>query len=482
MCCMTEVLAIKQGEHIATEEHAPTAPGADSFAPSAVRAQLDRILNSRAFARSPRISRFLTFVVEETLQGQEDKLKEYLLGVEVFGRTESFDPRIDSIVRVEARRLRYKLERYYDTEGREDTVLIQLRKGCYVPTFTRKRSGAGGADEEVSDVPYVRAIDNAHAFALYAKGRWNLERWTADGVAESISCFTHALEEDPDCASAQAGLASAWTLAGFLGVMAGRDVLPKAKSAAHRALVIDPDCAEAHTALGMTAALQDWNWPESENHLRRAIHLNPCDVQARVSYSLFLIFTGRFNDAVREARRAQQAAPTILSTHLAVGLACHAGGAYDEALLQYRLAQELEPSSFAAFLATGILLADQQVFEQAINALHRARQMNAGGAAATAALAYAHAGAGRFDQARQLAGELESASAHRYVPALARAFAASAIGDIATAAKKLEEAAEERSPWLPLARFSQAFAPVRATDEYARLAERLHWAQASAEA
>src|SRR5689334_24256366 len=107
---MAEALAIRQVDYIGSEEQAPTRPGADPLASQAVRTQLERILNSRAFARSPRISRFLTFVVEQTLQRQEDKLKEYLLGVEVFGRMESFDPRIDSIVRVEARRLRYKLE------------------------------------------------------------------------------------------------------------------------------------------------------------------------------------------------------------------------------------------------------------------------------------------------------------------------------------------------------------------------------------
>ena len=477
---MTELLAIRQGEYIANEEHAPASRGADSIAPPAVRAQLERILNSRAFARSPRISRFLTFVVEETLQGQEDKLKEYLLGVEVFGRMESFDPRIDSIVRVEARRLRYKLEKYYESEGREDTVFIQLRKGCYVPTFTRKRSGSDGLEGELSDVPFVRAIQNPHAFSLYAKGRWNLDRWTADGVAESISCFTHALDEDPDCASAHAGLGSAWLLASFLGLMPARDILGKAKSSAHNALAIASDCAEAHTVIGMAAAIGDRNWSEAEGSLRRAIHHNPCDISARVWYSVFLTLTGRSDEAVREARRAQQAGPTMLSTHLAVGFACHAGGAYDEALLQYRLAQELDASSYPAFLATGVLLADQQVFEQSMNALNRARQISPGSAAVTAALAYVHAGAGRSEEAKQCVAEIAELAGRQYVPALVQAFAASAVGDMTRAIQKLDEAADERSPWLPVVRFAQAFAPVRGGAEYTRVLEHLNVAQAPA--
>ncbi|HTM50580.1 MAG TPA: FlgO family outer membrane protein [Bryobacteraceae bacterium] len=82
-------------------------------------------------------SRFLRFVVEETLQGRAGLLKEYSIGVEAFGRGESFDPRQDSIVRVEARKLRSNLAEYYQAEGRYDPARIELRKGAYIPTFTR---------------------------------------------------------------------------------------------------------------------------------------------------------------------------------------------------------------------------------------------------------------------------------------------------------------------------------------------------------
>ncbi len=108
-----------------------------------IRSQLDLILRSRAFIQSHRIRRFLQFVVEESLLGQPHRLKEYLIGLEVFDRREAFDPRVDSIVRVEARRLRYKLDEYYRTEGREDGIRIVLRKGSYVPIF-EYRSAANG--------------------------------------------------------------------------------------------------------------------------------------------------------------------------------------------------------------------------------------------------------------------------------------------------------------------------------------------------
>ncbi len=80
----------------------------------------------------------LRFLVEETLAGRASRLKEYVLGVEVFDRPASYDPRLDSIVRVEARRLRSALEQYYADEGRADPVIIGLERGSYIPTFRRR--------------------------------------------------------------------------------------------------------------------------------------------------------------------------------------------------------------------------------------------------------------------------------------------------------------------------------------------------------
>ena len=114
----------------------------------AVRAQLGQILGSADFAQSGRINAFLSFVVEETLAGRSDRLKEYTIATTVFERDESFDPQTNTIVRVEAGRLRRRLERYYLTEGRGDPVRIDLPKGTYVPLFREARPGADAVAEE----------------------------------------------------------------------------------------------------------------------------------------------------------------------------------------------------------------------------------------------------------------------------------------------------------------------------------------------
>ena len=110
-----------------------------------VRAALEKILASPGFVNADRLSRFLRYTVEETLNGQTDKLKETLLGIEVFGRKSTYDPRVDAVVRTEAVKLRARMKEYYETEGQNDELVIDLPKGGYVPVFRFR--------EKLSEVP-----------------------------------------------------------------------------------------------------------------------------------------------------------------------------------------------------------------------------------------------------------------------------------------------------------------------------------------
>lgn len=111
-----------------------------------VRAALRRIVSSAEFSRSPQLQRFLTFVANEALSGRGSRLKEYTIGVEVFARPASYDPRLDSLVRVEAKRLRDLLEHYYQSNGESDRVRIELPRGSYVPVFHVRKIEADAAE------------------------------------------------------------------------------------------------------------------------------------------------------------------------------------------------------------------------------------------------------------------------------------------------------------------------------------------------
>src|SRR5580658_561132 len=108
-----------------------------------VAEQLNRILASKAFRHADRLKRFLTFIVDETIAGRGERLKEFVVGVEVFAKDDSFDPRNDPIVRVQARRLRAQLARYYHEEGHDDELVIELPKGGYAPVFRPLKKTAG---------------------------------------------------------------------------------------------------------------------------------------------------------------------------------------------------------------------------------------------------------------------------------------------------------------------------------------------------
>jgi TolB-like protein/Tfp pilus assembly protein PilF len=107
----------------------PTIPQAS------IRSQLTAILKSGPFADSQRMARFLQFAVEETLNGKAQHLKENVIGIHVFDRAPAYDPRVDPIVRVEARRLRLKLREYYERYGQSDDLIFEFPKGQYSPVF-----------------------------------------------------------------------------------------------------------------------------------------------------------------------------------------------------------------------------------------------------------------------------------------------------------------------------------------------------------
>jgi TolB-like protein/tetratricopeptide (TPR) repeat protein len=116
-----------------------------------IRTHLEKILAGRLFSRSDRLIRFLRFSVEQTLAGKGDQLKEQLIGIEVFDRKPDYDPRIDPIVRVEARRLRSKLKAYYASVGRADRILIGLPKGSYAPFFRSRTTAAPVVRKETAE-------------------------------------------------------------------------------------------------------------------------------------------------------------------------------------------------------------------------------------------------------------------------------------------------------------------------------------------
>jgi TolB-like protein len=129
----------------------------DGIPEQEIRDQLSRILESSLFIQSERLGRFLRFTVETTLAGEAGSVKEYLIGTEVYERKPSYHPGEDSIVRSEARRLRRKLKEYYESDGKDDPVLISYRPGSYVPVFTLRELFSERRGIRIAVLPFVDA-------------------------------------------------------------------------------------------------------------------------------------------------------------------------------------------------------------------------------------------------------------------------------------------------------------------------------------
>jgi TolB-like protein/Tfp pilus assembly protein PilF len=176
--------------NLSREDSAKVIPFPNSgFSDQSIRDHVARILESTAFAGSVRMQRFLKFVVDYALSGRAGELKEYLIGVEVFDRNVSFDPRLDPIVRVEARRLRSKLKSYYERHGHGEEVFIEFPKGSYAPQF---RPSASFSDESRGSA----SLPNSIAVLPFRNlGPDPDHEYFSDGLSEEL---IHVLTRVPD--------------------------------------------------------------------------------------------------------------------------------------------------------------------------------------------------------------------------------------------------------------------------------------------
>lgn len=159
----------------------------------AVRAQLERVLDSAGFTRNERLSRFLRFVVEQNLAGRDSEIKESVIAVEVFGRSTDYDPKLDSIVRTEAGRLRARLTEYYSREGRSDPIVLELPKGGYVPLFCERDAAQGQVQTELREEPtlhrgrrWVTVTAAVFLSVLAAVGGWWWHRRNSELVTIAV--------------------------------------------------------------------------------------------------------------------------------------------------------------------------------------------------------------------------------------------------------------------------------------------------------
>ena len=225
---------------------------------------------------------------------------------------------------------------------RRQADLISLQSEIARDVVTKLRSKLSGADEQKLAKTYT---NNPEAYQLYLKGSFYLGRRTAADMKRALEYFQQAIDLDPNYALAYVGLSDAYKLPATYGLVPTREGFPRAKAAAQKALQIDESLAAAHAALGDVAASYDWDWTTAEREFKRAMELDPNSGGPHLAYAFaYLCPMRRFDEAVSEAKRAQELEPLSLNINLNLGAVLTTARRYDEAIAQLRKTVESDPT------------------------------------------------------------------------------------------------------------------------------------------
>jgi TolB-like protein/DNA-binding winged helix-turn-helix (wHTH) protein len=185
---------------------------------------------------------------------------------------------------------------------------------------------------------------NPEAHEAYLKGRYYLNRWPEAESAHCIDAFQRAIEKEPSFIDAHAGLATCYSMMPWH--YPPKEVLPKAKLAAQEALKLDPNQAEAYVALSFVNMFYEWDWAAAEQNVRKAMELNPNRAFSRLAYSGYFIFTGKFEDAIREAKVAVELDPVSILMNRNLSFVYQLSHKYQEYEAQARTTLELAPTDY----------------------------------------------------------------------------------------------------------------------------------------
>jgi Tfp pilus assembly protein PilF len=439
-------------------------PPADpwSLPPEQIELAVAAIEASRAFRGSRRHRTLLRHLVSQALDGNGSALKETVIAIEVFGRpADRFDPKQDSIVRVETRRLRARLARYYAGEGRDSPLRVELPVGSYVPLIVPRRAARAqaAATRRARDL-----VERGEHFLRLAATRANLE--------QAIGRFDAALRESPGFAPALVGLARAWfnMAAGWYGEarLAGEH----AREALRRALEVEPGNALAWALLGAVQHQMEHDWAAAQRSFRRALEAAPDQAFVHTAYGWQLMARGRFDEAELELKRARELDPQYLNSRMHMINLRIAQGRFDDALHEADALADLAPEHLGAIGAQAMIALQTGRYDDALRHYGRAAALAPDHPGVAVLLAAAHAAAGRAQEADARLAAAADRDDGRLSPYVCSLFAVWR-GRPDDAFAVLERALDERDPQAVLLATDPSFRPLHRDRRWPALLERL---------
>jgi serine/threonine-protein kinase len=299
---------------------------------------------------------------------------------------------------------------------------------------------------DLSAPPVRRHTENAAAYRLYLKGRYEWNRRTQEGVAEGIRYFEQAIAEDPEYALAYTGLADSYALEADYRSVPVAEGFAAAKRYARRAIELDDSLAEAHASLAWTA--HQW-------------------------YAFLLASRGAFGEALVEGHTAVELDAGSVSARRSLGWGYYYARRYDQARYHLERAIAMNPNAEESYRVLGLVLALDGELEEARRVLAEATTMPGAGTYTRATLGYVLARAGRRAEAEAILADLDAHAGAAYVSPVAFATTLLGLGDVERAIDWAERAYEERRGWLAYVRVNPLMDPMRGHPRFEALVRRM---------
>jgi TolB-like protein/Flp pilus assembly protein TadD len=349
----------------------------------------------------------------------------------------------------------------------EDALFVQRDISQAIVAALREEFAKIGAPRDLKFSPGKAVLVKAEAYQDYLRGLYFWNKQTADSIKTAMGYFEQAISEDPGYALPYTGLARCYVNIPAFTQTRARDVLPKIRELALKALELDSSLAEPHIDLAFASFLE-YNWAGAEAEFKKGLQLSPGDAVAHRWYAMYLANVGRLDDALAENEISQQLDP--VSPYMLEGTArsLYRMRRYDEAIEQFKKALALDPQFGYAHLGLGTAYIQKHIYPEAIAELQLARQQMGNSPSPIAELARAYAASGNTSEARKILRELLDQSGQGSFPPKPIADVYLALGDKGPALEWLAKAISARDMNLGL-KSDPIYDPVRSDPRFTQL-------------
>jgi tetratricopeptide (TPR) repeat protein len=309
------------------------------------------------------------------------------------------------------------------------------------------------------------------------RGLYFFNKATPEGFEKGLQYFREAIDRDPSFALPYTGVALVFLTYGMLSILPPTEILAKSKAASSKALALDDSLAEAHFVAAGIAHTLEWDWKAAENHFEKALALNPRMAICRTYYAWFLTAMGRFDEAIKQVKKAQEIDP-LTPLYYAMGVGIHlTAGKLDEGIEQFHKAIELEPNFALAYMHAGRIYFAKGMLDEARSAFEKALRLVPYWDVVEICLAWIHDLQGERKKAEKVLEDLIERKKRMNVSSSTLAAFAYHLGQHEKAFAFLEMAFEERDGLMSYLQVFAEWAELRSDERIKPLLRRMNFPQ-----